>query len=134
MVPLFLVNFYHFLEWYHFSADIMHLTEMVPFWWKFSSFFGMVPFLFLIFRHSSGMVLFLSGRGHFHHSLKWYHYYRGFSALLEWYHYCRGFPALSWNGTILASDFLYISLMVPFFVAEFSHIPYLLQNFHTLLK
>ena len=67
------------------------------------------------------MVIFLSGRGHFYHSLKWYHY-------------CRGFSAPSWNGTILGSYFLYMSIMVPFLFHIFSHfaqmVPYFgFQNF-----
>ena len=99
MVPFLLVNFYHFLKWYHF-------------WWQFSSFFVMVPFLYLIFCTVLvwNSTIFV-GEGNFFHSL-------------EWYHYCRGFSALSWNGTILGSDFLYISLMVPL----------LFQIFHPVLK
>ena len=43
MVPFLLVNFYHFLKWYHF-------------WWQFSSFSEMVPLLSRIVS-TPGMVL-----------------------------------------------------------------------------
>ena len=71
---------------------------MVPFLVQFSPFFGMVPFLFLLF-----------------------------STCLEWYYFCRGGEIfiILWNGTILGSDFWYFSLLVPFLLPNFSQIPQL---------
>ena len=114
----------------------------------------MVPFLVAIFiilwngnifvsniQHSSGLVLFLSGRGNYHHFLKWDHYCRRFLALLEWYHFrfrllvpllflifypvlkwyhsVKQFSSFFWNGTIFVDDFWYFSLMVPFMLPNF---------------
>ena len=90
-----LVNFYHFLKWYHFAANILHFSEMLPF----------LVAIFIILWN--GTILFLT----FSTRLEWYYFCRKgkfssfseivpllsriFGTLLEWYHYCRGLSALS---------------------------------------
>ena len=113
MVPFLLPNLRKLLNWYFFVPKFSHFSQMVP---------------ILV---SDFCTL-----------LKWYHIlvFKIFHTVV-----CtRMVPFLLLNfgtlknGTIFVCDFLYFSLMVPFFVAEFSHIPqlvpYLLQNCRTFLK
>ena len=117
-----------FPKWYQFclyffilfSKSIFFVAKLCffPKWYLFSGYF---------FPYKLGLS-----------SLKWYFLLVNFYHFLKWYDFCRWYFALFRNGTIFVCKFWYFSLMVPFFVAEFSHIlqllPYLLQTFHLFLK